>query len=403
MVERSRGVAGQLNAGVQFLLRKNKVDVIWGEAEITAPGHICVRAASVDAPKGTLGAGDYQAAHIIIATGASERRLPGIVPDGERIWSYRHAMTAAVIPATLAVIGGGAIGVEFASLYAALGTKVTLLERLPRILPQEDAEIAEMMSKALRKRGIDILCGAEIATVTPTATGVSIALTDGEGSARTLEADRLLSAAGVVANITGLGLEALGVAMKNGAIATDSAGRTSVAGLYAIGDVAGPPMLAHKAEHEGVRCVEAIAGHAPHGPMAAVPSCVFSRPQLASVGLTEQAATAAGHETEIGRFAFRGNGKAVTLGETDGAVKVIFDKASGRLLGAHMIGPSVSELVPVFSLGLTLGATRAQMAHAIFPHPTLPKRCRKLCWRPRHGRFTPERSRGAGRPRGDCA
>lgn len=370
VVARSRAVAGQLNAGVQFLLRKNKVDVIWGNAEIVAPGLVRVSSVSGDAPKGTIGPGDHDAGHIIIATGASERRLPGIVPDGKRIWSYHHAMTASAVPASIAIVGGGAIGVEFASLYNSLGSKVTLIERLDRILPQEDGEIAEQMSKSLRKRGIDILSGAEISDVSADEAGVTVRLRNPVGSGE-ITAETLLCAAGVVANIEGLGLERLGVALRNGAIATDAAGRTGIDGLYAIGDVAGPPMLAHKAEHEGVRCVEAIAGRAVTDVMGPVPSCIFAAPQIASIGLTEQAASNEGLAVDIGRFGFRGNGKAVTIGETDGFVKVLFDRATGRLLGAHMIGPSVSELVPVFSLALTMGATRAHLLHTIFPHPTL--------------------------------
>lgn len=371
IVARSRSVAGQLNAGVQFLLRKNKVDVIWGTAEIPEPGRVVVSAALSEAPKGTLSPGDYSAPHIIIATGANERRLPGIVPDGKRIWSYHHAMTADAIPASLAIVGAGAIGVEFASLYNTLGTKVTLIERLPRILPQEDAEIAEQMSKALRKRGVDIITGAGITATSIDADRVLVDLTEADGTSRKIEAAKLLSAAGVVANVGGLGLERLGVAFRNGAIATDRLGSTNVPGLYAIGDVAGPPMLAHKAEHEGVRCVEAIAGRVVHGGLGPVPSCIFAAPQIASIGMTEEAAVSAGQAVDIGRFSFRGNGKAVTIGETDGWVKVLFDRESGKLIGAHMIGPSVSELVPVFSLAMALGATRENLVHTIFPHPTL--------------------------------
>lgn len=370
VVARSRTVAGQLNAGVQFLLRKNKVDIIWGAAEIIAPGMVRVISSEGEAPKGTIGPGDYDAGHIIIATGASERRLPGITPDGERIWSYHHAMTPAALPASIAIVGGGAIGVEFASLYNSLGARVTLIERLPRILPLEDAEVSEQMGKSLRKRGVEVLTGVEISEVSPDAAGVAVRFSGPDGS-RQIRVEKLLSAAGVVANIEGLGLETLGVVMRNGAIAIDAAGRTNIAGLYAIGDVAGPPMLAHKAEHEGVRCVEAIAGRGSHAAIGPVPSCIFATPQVASIGLTEEACLEKGIGVEVGRFGFRGNGKAVTIGETDGFVKVLFDKASGRLVGAHMIGPSVSELVPVFSLALTMGATREHLLHTIFPHPTL--------------------------------
>jgi len=370
VVARSRAVAGQLNAGVQFLLRKNKVDVVWGAAEILTAGVVRVTSVSGEAPKGTLAPGDYDASHIVIATGASEHRLPSVIPDGERIWSYHHAMTASAIPASIAIIGGGVIGVEFASLYNTLGSNVTLIERLSRILPQEDAEIAEQMSKSLRKRGIEVLADAEISAVSAGAADVTVQFRDSSGS-RQITVEKLLSAVGVVANIEGLGLEKLGVATRSGTIMTDAVGRTNVAGLYAIGDVTGPPMLAHKAEHEGVRCVEAIAGQGSHAAMRPVPSCVFATPQVASIGLTQEAAADNGLAVDVGRFGFRGNGKAVTIGETDGFVKVLFDRADGRLVGAQMIGPSVSELVPVFSLALTMGATRAHLLHTIFPHPTL--------------------------------
>lgn len=371
MVARSRSTAGQLNAGVQFLLRKNKIDTIWGNATIESPGKLRVSAASGEAPKGTLPPGDYEAAHIIIATGARERVLPGLVPDGERIWSYHHAMTATDVPASLVIIGAGAIGVEFATLYAELGTKVTLVEKLSRILPLEDAEMAELMAKALKKKGIEILCGASVSKATTASGGLSVAITTADGAERRIETQKLLSAVGVVANVEGLGLERLGVDLTSGTIRTQGHGRTGIPGLYAIGDVAGPPMLAHKAEHEGIACVEAIAGHAGHAGLGPIPSCVFAHPQLASIGLTEEAARAKGLAVEIGRFSLRGNGKAVTLGETDGMVKVLFDPASGKLVGAHLLGPNVSEMIAVFSLAMTLGATRAQLAATIFPHPTV--------------------------------
>ncbi|ODA93769.1 dihydrolipoyl dehydrogenase [Mesorhizobium sp. SEMIA 3007] len=371
MVERSRSVAGQLNAGVQFLLRKNKIDIIWGQAELAGHGHVRVKPTAGEPPKGTLPAGDYEAADIIVATGARERALPGIEPDGQRIWSYHHAMTARERPASLIVIGGGAIGVEFASFYAALGTKVTLVESMPRILPLEDAEIADLMAKALKKKGVEVVCGGGVTKVVAGMAGLAAEIGQAGGGVRTVEAERLLSAAGVVANIEGLGLERLGVELSNGTIRIDANGRTNVAGIHAIGDVAGPPMLAHKAEHEGVLCVEAIAGKSVHSALGAVPSCVYAHPQIASIGLTEEAASAVGRPVEIGRFSLRGNGKAVTLGETDGMVKVIFDGASRKVVGAHMIGPSVSELIAVFSLAMTLGATREQLITAIFPHPTI--------------------------------
>ncbi len=370
IVERSRGVAGQLNAGVQFLLRKNKVDTIWGEAEIVGRGLVRVKG-SGDGPKGVLPPGDYEAAHIILATGARERVLPGLAPDGVRIWSYHHAMTATELPKSLVIIGAGAIGVEFAAFYAELGTKVSLIERMPRILPLEDAEIADLMAKALKKKGVDILCGATVSDAPTTEAGLTVRITLSDGETRIVETEKLLSAVGVVANIEGLGLDRLGVELTDGTIRTASQGRTNVAGIYAIGDVAGPPMLAHKAEHEGVICAEGIAGHAGHTALGAVPSCVFANPQMASIGLTEEAAVATGRAFEIGRFSLRGNGKAVTLSETDGMVKVLFDGQSRQVIGAHMLGPNVSELIPVFSLAMAMGATREQLAATVFPHPTL--------------------------------
>lgn len=371
MVERSRAVAGQLNAGVQFLLRKNKVETIWGNAEIVASEEVRVTASETEQPKGVLGAGNYTARHIIVATGARERVLPGLEPDGQRIWSYHHAMTATEVPASLVVIGGGAIGVEFASFYATLGTRVTLVERMPRILPLEDTEIAGMMAKALKKSGVEIICGASVSRAEAQGNGQRIALVQADGQQVSVDADKILLAAGVTANVEGLGLEHLGVDLSQGFIRTGHHARTNIPGLYAIGDVAGPPMLAHKAEHEGILCVEAIAGGRADVKLGPVPSCIFAHPQLASIGLTEEAAATMGKRVEIGRFSLRGNGKAVTLGETDGMIKVLFDAESQKVIGAHLIGPNVSELIPVFSLAMTVGATRDQLAHTIFPHPTL--------------------------------
>ncbi|MDO6966921.1 dihydrolipoyl dehydrogenase [Rhizobium alvei] len=371
MVKRSRQTAGQLNAGVQFLLKKNKVDLIWGQAFVTAPGCLQISPSQTPAPSGALGAGAYEAANIIIATGARERPLPGLQPDGKRVWSYRHAMTAETLPASLAIIGAGAIGVEFASFYQSLGANVTLVERLDRILPQEDAEISDAMAKLLKKRGIGISTGCSVGNVEIGQSAVRLQLDEADGTSRIIECETVLCAAGVIANSEGLGLETVGVALKNGVITTDPAGRTSVAGIWAIGDVAGPPMLAHKAEHEGIRAVEAIAGLGSDHTKPIIPGAVFATPQVASVGLTEAAALAAGKEITIGRFTFRGNGKAVTLGETDGFVKTVFDAVTDRLLGAHMLGPNVSEMVALFSFALSVGATRDQLAHTVFPHPTL--------------------------------
>jgi dihydrolipoamide dehydrogenase len=368
MFARSREVSSLLNGGVAFLLKKNKVDVIWGEAEIIAPGEVAVRNGSVPAPKGALGEGTYAARHVIVATGASPRRLPGLEPDGHTIWTYFEALQPPAVPASMIVVGSGAIGVEFACVYAALGTRVALVEAQGAVLPLEDPDISEAMAKALKRQGVDVVTGVTVTAVERGGEGAVARLSDGSSHS----AEKILSAAGVVANVAGLGLERLGVALRGGTIETDGAGRTSVPGIHAIGDVAGPPMLAHKAEHEAIRCIEAIAapslaqpGHAP------IPACVFAHPQVASIGLTEPAARASGREIRVGRFSFRANGKAVAIGEPDGMVKTIFDAETDRLVGAHLIGPNVAELVHGFAVAMELGATAAQLAQVVFPHPTL--------------------------------
>jgi dihydrolipoamide dehydrogenase len=368
MFKRSRDVSEQLAAGIAYLLRKNKVDVIWGEAEITRPGEVVVRHSSTPAPKGSLPAGSYEASHIVVATGASPRALPGLVPDGDRIWSYFEALKPPAVPKSLLVAGAGAIGVEFASFYAGVGAAVTLVEQKAAILPLEDPEISEAMAKALRRQGIAIRTATTVTSVETFRDRVVVTLSDG---AR-VEADHVLSAAGVVANTGGLGLERLGVDMTGGAIVADGLGRTSLPGILAIGDVAGPPMLAHKAEHDAIRCVEGIAGLRPESGVAApIPSCVFAHPQVASIGLTEPAAKSAGLEVRIGRFSFRANGKAVATGETEGFVKTIFDTRTDRLVGAHLIGQGASELIQGYAIAMGLGATGAQLADIVFPHPTL--------------------------------
>ena len=366
LVARATEVSAQLSGGVAYLLKKNGVDLIWGAARLTAAGQVEVTASEVQAPRGALGPGAYAAPHVIVATGASPRRLPVLEPAGDLVWTYMQALRPAAIPARLIVVGSGAIGVEFASIYAAMGTAVTLVELAPRILPQEDAEIADLMAKALQKRGIVLLTGVSVSRLDRAADGVTAHLSDGT----VVSADRLLSAVGVVANVTGLGLEALGVAFSEGAVQTDSAGRTNLPGLYAIGDVAGPPMLAHKAEHDGVACVEAIAGRArqSHGP---IPACIYASPQIASVGTTEAAAAERGQAIRVGRFSLRGNGKALVLGEPDGLVKCLFDAATDRLIGAQIIGAEASELIHGLTIAVTLGATSAQLAGVVFPHPTL--------------------------------
>jgi dihydrolipoamide dehydrogenase len=379
LTTRSRKISAQLNAGVGFLLKKNKVDVIWGEATIATTGEIRVAAPRKPAmqpqnpiPKGVLGEGVYHAKHIVVATGARPRVLPGLEPDGKFVWTYFEAMLPRAIPASLIVVGSGAIGVEFASFYRSFGAEVTLIEALPRILPLEDAEIAEHARKRFEKQGIKILAGTAVTKVEKKQAGVVATATDARGKTLTIEAERLISAVGVVGNAETLGLEALGVKIERGIVATDGLGRTNIAGIYAIGDVAGPPMLAHKAEHEGVVCVEAIAGLAPH-PLdrAMIPSCTYCSPQIASVGLTEEAARAAGYTLKIGRFPFIGNGKAIALGEPEGLTKTIFDAKTGRLIGAHMIGAEVTELIQGFVIAMNCETTEAELMTTIFPHPTL--------------------------------
>ncbi|NBU14597.1 MAG: dihydrolipoyl dehydrogenase, partial [Alphaproteobacteria bacterium] len=379
VIKRSRGVSGQLNGGVGFLLKKNKVDVIWGEAKITKPGEVVVGKSSKPAvepqhpvPKGVQGEGTYQAKHIIIATGARPRALPGIEPDKKLIWTYFEAMVPDVMPKSLIVMGSGAIGIEFASFYRTMGADVTVVEVMPQILPVEDAEIAALARKRFEKQGIKILTGAKVTGVTKAANSVTATIQDEKGTKQSITADRLISAVGVVGNIEGLGLEALSIKTDRGCIVTDGLGKTNVAGIYAIGDVAGPPMLAHKAEHEGVICVEGIKGLQVH-PMdkLKIPGCTYCHPQVASVGLTEAKAKEAGYTLKVGRFPFMGNGKAIALGEPDGLVKTIFDAKTGKLLGAHMIGAEVTELIQGYVVAMGLETTEEELMHTVFPHPTL--------------------------------
>jgi dihydrolipoyl dehydrogenase len=372
VVKRSRAVAKRLNDGVGFLMKKNKVSVIWGEAAIDAPGKVTVKAGKSEAPKGTLGPGSYQAKHIILATGARPRVLPGLEPDQKLVWTYFEAMVPERMPKSLLVIGSGAIGIEFASFYRTLGAEVTVVEVLPQILPVEDAEIAVFARKAFEKQGIKILTGAKVTKLDKKADSVTATIDDGKGATQTLTVDRVISAVGVVGNIENLGLEKAGVKTDRGAIVIDGYGRTNVPGIYAIGDVAGPPLLAHKAEHEGVICVEAIKGLKPH-PMdkRLIPGCTYCSPQIASVGLTEQAAKEQKRDVRIGRFPFVGNGKAIALGEDQGLVKVIFDKATGQLLGAHMVGAEVTELIQGYVVAMNLETTEEELMHTVFPHPTL--------------------------------
>jgi dihydrolipoamide dehydrogenase len=371
VVKRSRAVAQQLSNGVGFLLKKNKVDVIWGAATITAPGKVSVAPAE-NPPKGALSGGDYQARHVILATGARPRVLGGLEADQKLIWTYFEAMAPEKMPRSLLVVGSGAIGIEFASFYRTMGAEVTVVEILPQILPVEDEEIAAHARKRFEKQGIRIFTDAKVSKLSKGRDSLTATIEAKDGKPQEIKADRLISAVGVVGNIENLGLETLGVKTEKGTIVTDGFGRTSVPGVHAIGDVAGPPMLAHKAEHEGVICVEAIAGGRPHEmDKLRIPGCTYCHPQIASVGLTEAKAKAAGYDIRVGKFPFIGNGKAIALGEPDGLIKTIFDKKTGQLIGAHMVGAEVTELIQGFVVAMNLETTEEELIHSVFPHPTL--------------------------------
>ena len=379
VVKRSRQVSQQLNGGVAFLLKKNKIDVIWGEAVISKVGEVKVTATKKSIvqpqnpiPKGVQGEGTYQAKHIIVATGARPRALPGIEPDGKLIWTYFEAMKPEKFPKSLLVMGSGAIGIEFASFYRQMGAEVTVVEVLPQVMPVEDSEIAKVAQKKFEKLGLKILLSTKVTKVVKAADSITATVEDDKGKTQTITAERMISAVGVVGNIENLGLEALGVKTDRGCVVIDDYGRTNVPGVYAIGDVAGPPMLAHKAEHEGVICVEAIKGLHPHAmEKTMIPGCTYCNPQVASVGLTEAKAKAAGYEVKVGRFNFTGNGKAIALGEPDGMIKTVFDAKTGKLLGAHMVGAEVTELIQGFVVAMNCETTEEELINTVFPHPTL--------------------------------
>ena len=371
VIARSRGVVKRLNGGVEYLMNKNKITIIWGEATLDGSGKFTVKKTEAAAPKGALGEGAYTAKHIIVATGACPRVLPGLEPDKKLVWTYFEAMNPDKMPKSLLVVGSGAIGIEFASFYRTMGAEVTVVEVLPQILPVEDAEIAAVARKQFEKQGMKVLANTKVTKLDKKADSVVATIDDGKKPV-TLEVDRVISAVGVVGNIEGFGLEKLGVKTDRGCIVIDGYGKTNVPGIYAIGDVAGPPMLAHKAEHEGVICVEAIKGLHPH-PMdkLLIPGCTYCHPQIASVGLTEAKAKEAGKDVRVGRFPFVGNGKAIAQGEDQGMVKVIFDKKTGQLLGAHMVGHEVTELIQGFVVAMNLETTEEELFHTIFPHPTI--------------------------------
>ncbi|MDB9891549.1 dihydrolipoyl dehydrogenase [Alphaproteobacteria bacterium] len=363
VVKRSRKVAGRLSKGVEHLLKKNKVTVIAAEAKLGA--------ARGSLRQINLSNGDMvSATHVIIATGARARALPNIEANCKTILTYREAMVPETMPESLIIVGSGAIGSEFASFYHDMGVKVTLVEALDRILPVEDEDVSVFIQKSFEKRGITIMTGVKLQAVTSDENGVQASI---GGHEKLLQASRMILAVGITGNTENLGLEATKIKVDRGHIVTDQWGATGEAGIYAIGDVTGPPWLAHKASHEGMICVEKITGQKDVHAIGAgaVPSCTYCRPQVASVGMTEAAAKQAGHDLKIGHFPFAGNGKAIALGDDGGFVKTIFDSKTGELLGAHMVGPEVTELIQGYAIARTLEATEAELMATIFPHPTL--------------------------------
>ena len=365
VVKRSRGVAGQLSKGVAFLLKKNKVEVFDGAGKLAGKGKLSVE-------KDGKAVAELTAKQIILATGARARTLPGMEPDGKLIWTYKEAMVPPAMPKSLLVIGSGAIGIEFASFYRTLGAEVTVVEVLPRVLPVEDEEISDLAQKAFEKQGMKIVTNATVKALKPGADNVTATI-EQDGKSSELTVDRVILAVGIVGNVEDCGLDGTGVKVDRGHIETDQWSATGEAGVYAIGDVTGPPWLAHKASHEGVICVEKIAGLNSVHPLdtSRIPGCTYCQPQVASVGMTEAAAGEAGHEVKVGRFPFMGNGKAIALGEPEGLIKTVFDAKTGELLGAHMIGAEVTELIQGYAVAKTLESTEAELMETVFPHPTL--------------------------------
>ncbi|MEQ9144716.1 MAG: dihydrolipoyl dehydrogenase [Parvibaculaceae bacterium] len=365
IVERSRAVAGQLSKGVSFLLKKNKVDVLTGTGRLAGKGKVTVEQ---DGKKT-----DVAAKNIILATGARARSLPGLEPDGETVWSYREAMVPNAIPKSLLVIGSGAIGIEFASFYRTFGAQVTVVEVLDRVLPVEDEEISAFAAKAFKKQGMTLLTGAKVTKLEKNKSGVKATIEKSDGKTETLSVEKVISAVGITGNIEEIGLEEAGIQTDRGHVVVNEWCETGVSGVYAIGDLVGPPWLAHKASHEGVMVAERIAGVKGVHPMdtSKVPGCTYCNPQVASVGLTEAKAKEQGYKVKVGRFPFIGNGKAIALGEPEGLIKTVFDEKTGELLGAHMVGAEVTELIQGYTIARQLETTEADLMATVFPHPTL--------------------------------
>ncbi|MGE0659676.1 MAG: dihydrolipoyl dehydrogenase, partial [Reyranellaceae bacterium] len=367
IIERSRKVSNQLTNGVKFLMKKHKITVFDGTAALAGKGQLSVTGKD-GKPIATL-----SAKHIVLATGARARSLPGMEPDGKLIWTYREAMVPETMPKSLLVIGSGAIGIEFASFYRTLGAEVTVVEVMDRVLPVEDAEVSAFARKAFEKQGMKIRTGTGVTALKKGADSVTATLKAPDGKTEEITVERVIMAVGIVGNVENIGLEKTKVKVEKTHVVIDEYGRTGEPGVYAIGDLAGPPWLAHKAMHEGVICVEKIAGvkgvHAMD--TTKIPGCTYCTPQVASVGLTEAAAKEKGYQVKVGKFPFIGNGKAIALGEPEGFVKTVFDAKTGELLGAHMIGAEVTELIQGYSIARTLESTEAELMQSVFPHPTL--------------------------------
>jgi dihydrolipoamide dehydrogenase len=369
VVKRSRKIAVQLNGGVGHLLKKNKVAVFDGAGKLDGGG---AGARKLKVEKDGKAVADLVAKHIVLATGARARSLPGLEPDGKLVWTYKEAMVPETMPKSLLVVGSGAIGMEFASFYNDLDAEVTVVEVMDRILPVEDEEIAAFAHKQFEKQGMTIHAGAQVTKLDRAANSVTATIEAG-GKSSQITVDRVILAVGIVGNVEDLGLEGTKVKVDRTHIEVDHWAQTGELGIYAIGDVAGPPWLAHKASHEGVVCVEKIAGYDGVHPFETsnIPGCTYCRPQIASVGLTEAAAKEQGHKVKVGRFPFIGNGKAIALGEPEGIIKTVFDEKTGELLGAHMVGAEVTELIQGYVVARTLETTEHELMHTIFPHPTL--------------------------------
>src|SRR4051812_24127248 len=365
LIARSRAVAKQLSNGVAHLMRKNKITVFDGQAKLAGKGKIAVT-------KDGKPVVDLAAPHIVLATGARARSLPGLEPDGRLVWTYKEAMVPEAIPRSLLVVGSGAIGIEFASFYRDMGAEVTIVEVLDRVLPAEDEEISAFARRSFEKQGIKIHTGVTVKGLDRGQDSVTAHI-EGGGKAFDVTAERVILAIGIIGNVENIGLEGTGVRVERHHIVVDEWLRTGEDGVYAIGDVVGPPWLAHKASHEGVICVEKISGSNDVHPLDLrnIPTCTYCRPQVASVGLTEKAARDAGYEVKVGHFPFIGNGKAIALGEPEGMIKTVFDAGTGELLGAHMVGAEVTELIQGYTIAKTLETTEAELIRTIFPHPTL--------------------------------